>query len=230
LTLPDDFEPHLRRLDPDRWLSTRFVADAEARDDLILLYALDGELARIPTAVSEPLIGEIRFAWWREGLDEIAAGQPVRAHPLLQALAATQGRLPLAPLYDLIEARRRRLDPAPFANPDELLAWLDSTAGTVAAAAASRLVAAAPTPLTTAAARAWSLARLETPIRMQFTPEVLDGLRIQALAEARDAAHRLPSPAFPAVAHATLARTGARRPGDLEARLRVLAAVATGRV
>ncbi len=228
MSLPEDFEPHLRRRDPDRWLSSRFVADAKARADLVLLYALDGELARIPAAVSEPLIGEIRLAWWREGLDEIAAGGIVRAHPLLQALAATQGRLPLAPLYDLIEARRRRLDPEPFVTADDLLAWLDATAGTVAAAAATRLDPASSAALTAAAARAWSLARLETPVRMQFSPETLDGLRVEALAQARDTVHRLSSPAFPAVAHATLAR--GRRPGQLEARLRLLAAVAMGRV
>ena len=66
----DDLDSLIRRVDPDRWLSSRFVADAAARADVIALYAYDHELARAPRVASNPLLGEIRLAWWREMLDE----------------------------------------------------------------------------------------------------------------------------------------------------------------
>lgn len=229
LSLPPDFEAHLRRRDPDRWLSSRFVADPQARDDLVLLYAFDHELARIPALVTEPLIGEIRFAWWREGLDEIAAGGPVRAHPVLQALAETQGRLPSAPLQALLEARQRRLDASAVTTPDAVLAWLDETAGALASLAARRLDPEADPKTVTAAARAWGLARLDPGLRAVFEPAALEAFIRAELKRARREARRIPSIAFPAVAHATLARTK-DRPGPLTAQLRILAAVATGRL
>ena len=50
---------------------------------------------------------EIRLTWWREALDEIFAGQPVRSHPVVEALAQTIRRrdLPAAPFEAMIEAR-----------------------------------------------------------------------------------------------------------------------------
>ena len=42
----EDFDALVRRVDPDRWLATRFVADPVARADLLTLYAFDHELAR----------------------------------------------------------------------------------------------------------------------------------------------------------------------------------------
>ena len=50
------------------------------------LYALQVEIRRIPGVVSEPPLGEIRLQWWRDALDEIAAGGAVRAHPVVEAL------------------------------------------------------------------------------------------------------------------------------------------------
>ena len=86
----------MRRVDPDRWLSSRFIADPSARADVIALYAYDHELARAPRVASNPLLGEIRLTWWREALDEIyGENRPVRAHPGAQALA--RGRSPAAP-------------------------------------------------------------------------------------------------------------------------------------
>jgi len=55
-----DLEAAVRAADPDRWLSSRFVADARARADLIALYALEAELLAIPTRVTQPLLAEMR--------------------------------------------------------------------------------------------------------------------------------------------------------------------------
>src|SRR5215471_7113258 len=91
LTL-DDLDELVRRTDPDRWLSSRFIGAPGARADVIALYAYDHELARAPKVTSNALLGEIRLTWWREALDEIFAGKAVRRHPTAEALAAAVAR------------------------------------------------------------------------------------------------------------------------------------------
>src|SRR3954464_15291449 len=110
-----DLDEIVRRADPDRWLPSRFIAAPAARAGVIALYAYDTELARAPKVASNALLGEIRLTWWREALDEIFGGKPVRRHPTAQALAATVERhgLSRAPLETMIDARYRELDPAP---------------------------------------------------------------------------------------------------------------------
>ncbi|MDO8295786.1 MAG: squalene/phytoene synthase family protein [Caulobacter sp.] len=206
----------VRRVDPDRWLSSRFVADAAARADLIALYALDHELVRIPHIVSDPLMGEIRMTWWREGLEEIAARRPPRSHPVLRAIAA--GALPATALAALAEARLGDLDGA--RTGEAALAHADATEGLLMALAARRLSPAATADHVRQAARAVALAKTDAPAALT------------ALAAARAELATLPVAAFPAVAHVALAGRYARggSPGEIEKRLRVLLAVLTGRI
>ena len=86
------------------------------------------------------------------------------------------------------------------------------------------------------AARVWGLARLAREGRRGL-PRSLSGeaMRIavrDALAEAREQARRLPPRGFPAIAHLALAPAYAagRAPSELGKRMRLLAAVASGRV
>lgn len=210
--MADDLETTVRDHAPDRWLSSRFVADEAARADLMALYALDHELTRIPRVVTDPLMGEIRLTWWREGLEEIAEGRPVRPHPVLQAVAAS--RLPAVALAALAEARLGDLDEP--GTGEALLKHIDATEGLVMALAARRLSEAATADQVVQAARAHALAAVD--------PEASR----TALKLARAELRRLPVAAFPAVAHATLART--KNPGPLTKRTRVLMAVLTGRI
>src|SRR3954464_4673812 len=83
-----DLDEIVRRADPDRWLSSRFIAAPAARADVVAIYAYDHELARAPRVASNPLLGEIRLTWWREVLDEAFGGGHVRHHPPAQARAA----------------------------------------------------------------------------------------------------------------------------------------------
>src|SRR6185436_3767263 len=105
--MSDDLDDTVRRLDPDRWLSSRFITDERARADVVALYAYDHELARAPKVASNALLGEIRLTWWREMLDEAFEGRPVRAHPTAQALARAVDQRGLArpPLEAMIDAR-----------------------------------------------------------------------------------------------------------------------------
>ena len=42
----------------------------------------------IPTRVTQPTLAEMRYTWWSEHLDGVFAGTPRKGHPVLEALAA----------------------------------------------------------------------------------------------------------------------------------------------
>lgn len=115
---PDQWEAidaRVKRVDEDRWLSSRYAPQAERRK-LIALYAFAYELARVRTVVTEPTLGAIRFQWWRDALDEIAKGLAPRQHDVVRAVAEV--RLPREELIQLIdgyeasfEASDRSLEP-----------------------------------------------------------------------------------------------------------------------
>jgi phytoene synthase len=240
--LAEDLEETVRRADPDRWLASRFIADAQARADVIALYAFDHVLARVPAMVSEPLMGEIRLTWWREALDEIYAGGPVRSHPVALALAQAVRRrgLDRAPLDDLIEARLGDLDGQPFTAEAEALAYADMTAGALVEASVVTLGGAAGFAPARQAGCAYGLSLLahrraiggRTRLGDAVTPERVRTLVSEALGGVRDGVKTLPLPAFPAVAYACLARRYARgaHMTALEKQLRLVAATAFGAV
>lgn len=110
-----DLDAQVRAADLDRWLASRFVADAQARADLITLYAFEAELMSIPTRVTQPMLAEMRFAWWREQMDGVFTGVARKGHPVLEALTDLVGRhaLPRAPFDALIEAHIDRVHSQP---------------------------------------------------------------------------------------------------------------------
>jgi len=218
-----DLDALIRRVDPDRWISSRFIADPGKRADVIALYAFDHELARAPRVASNPLIGEIRLTWWREALDEIFEGRAVRRHPTAEALAAAVARQGLTrePLEDLVDARYRELDAAPIAG-EEALAWARGIGGGMAVLVASLLDPGGEAGAAREAGAAWALGR-----RLQTAPD-LASLLAATCDRGRREASRLSAGAFPAVAHAAL--VGHSGGGELTRRLRVTWAVARGRI
>lgn len=220
----------VRRVDPDRWLASRFVADAAQRADLVTLYAFDHELARVAVRVSNPMLGEIRLAWWSEALDEAYSGAAVRAHPTAQALADVIRRraLPRAPLDRMIEGRAGDLSAEPFDDEATLYAYLDAAWGGVTDAAVALLSPGATAPAE--AGRAWGLTRLRRapPFAPEATAARVKRLKSAAGREAR----ALPPAAFPALAHVALAEplAAGREPSEAERKLRLTWAVATGRL
>jgi phytoene synthase len=72
--------------DRDRYLSVLY-APAAARPALLALHGLDLELAQVVASTSEPMLGEIRLAWWRDALVALDTGA-VPAQPLLALIAA----------------------------------------------------------------------------------------------------------------------------------------------
>lgn len=75
----------VRGRDYARFLAIQ-LAPIATRPALYALTAFAGEMARIPSQVTEPLAGFMRFAWWSEALQEISASGAVRYHPVLEAL------------------------------------------------------------------------------------------------------------------------------------------------
>jgi len=225
----------VRRVDPDRWLASGFIADAAARADVIALYAYNYELARVAGGVSNALMGEIRLTWWREAMEELASGKPPRKHPTVEALAAS-GLDPLA-LAAMAEARFADLDEGSLAGEAEVLAYVDGTAGALAVLAARRLDASADPHAVKGAARAYGLAGLWRLKLVGRSRLPADWSRDEAAARvaaqlriARTEVRRLPVAAFAAVAPAALAGVYVRDriPGELEKKARLTWSVATG--
>lgn len=205
-----DLDATVRTADIDRWLASRFVADERARADLIALYAFEAELMAIPTRVTQPLLAEMRYAWWRDQMDGVFAHMPRVGHPVLEALTdvVTRHGLPRAPFDALIEAHIGRV----HGEAHDLEAFY---VGPMQAA----VQVLAGTGHDAAVAQAGRVRGLGQTGRF----DEARGLRRAA----NKALRGLPIAAFPAVAPAALLRADAPEPFK---RLRLTWAVATGRI
>jgi phytoene synthase len=219
----ENLEDMIRRVDPDRWLSSRFIGDAATRADVIAIYAFDHELARAPKVASNALLGEIRLTWWREALEEIYENRPVRAHPGVQALARAVEHhgLPRDVLETMIDARYRELDATPMSEA-ELLDWARDTGGLSAQLAAQVLDPATEARMALAGGSAWALGK-----RLPESPNLRPTF-LKVIHAARSASRALSVAAFPAIAHAALA--GRPSKSDFARRLRLTLAVARGKI
>jgi 15-cis-phytoene synthase len=247
----------IRRVDEDRWLSSRF-APKRARERLTALYALNYEIARTAETVTQEALGDMRLAWWAEAVAELYAGKGPRAHPALQAYAGARGEAEFsrARLDALISARGADLDAAPFASWAALESYVDASSGGLIALA---MGACAPIEaardeaqaLAREAGRAWGYAGLlraapiwrargrsfaprETALSPERLAEALDTRARDAFEKARELAPRSPSALFPAFGHVAFAPRYLRAPNApvplLERQLRLIAAAATGRL
>ena len=100
----------VRRGDRPRYYATLFAPPGK-RAGLYALYAFALEIARIPDAVTNAGLGEIRLQWWRDALAAIGGGEAAGGSPVVDALAASVRlhRLPVEPLIRLVDARGRDL-------------------------------------------------------------------------------------------------------------------------
>jgi phytoene synthase len=107
-----------RRVDPDRYLCALF-APASRREPLLALAVLGQELARVPHTVTQPMAGLIRYQWWRDAIDEAAAGRP-RAQPVVEGLAVglRPGWLRVDVLQALVDAHEAQLEAGGPAGPE----------------------------------------------------------------------------------------------------------------
>lgn len=213
--MDDNLDDLVRRADPDRWLSSRFIGDAQARADVVTLYAYDHELARAPRVASNAILGEIRLTWWREVLDEVFEGRAVRHHPTAQALGEMIRRrgLERGPLEALIDARYRELDPTPM-SAEEAETWARETGGLVAWIAAGIVDSKTDADAARIAGAAWALSKKAPASAL--------------LAQARARRAEIGVAGFPVIAHAAFAERAPK--SEFGRRLRILLAVARGRI
>ena len=97
------FRDELRSLDGDLFLCHLFTPE-HLRADMLTLYSIYADSARIPFIVSEPMLGAIRFQWWREVID----GKHLDTAPVSSFLNASN--LPRDLLHKLIDAREGLFD------------------------------------------------------------------------------------------------------------------------
>ncbi len=99
---------------------------------LFALYAFNYEIARVSETVREPMMGEIRLAWWRETVEGARVGKP-RVHDVAQALAAllAQFDLPQSLFDAMVEARGFDVLPDTFETVSALEEYGAATVGSL---------------------------------------------------------------------------------------------------
>lgn len=224
----------VRARDEDRWLAAGYAAAADARR-LVALYAFHCELRRIPAAVSEPALGEIRLQWQRDALARIRAGKSPGDHPVLEEMAAAglADAAHEADLETVLDAAARPLYGEGFNDLDDLIEWLRRADGTVDALSVKLLDGeTALAERAGAAGAVFALAR-EGP---GLAPNLQGAIARQGRSLWRDAATGLagaPAGVAPAVLHLALTRAYLKRGGarlfPVMKRLRLFAAMAAGR-
>lgn len=205
----------VERGDPDRF-RVAMAAPPTAREVLFPLYAFNLEIARVPWKTKEPMLAEMRLQWWRDAIEEAATGATPKAHEIAGPLGAllNAGRLAPGPLDALIEARRRDIEPEPFA-PEDLRPYLEGTAGNLLWCGAQAL--GEPETHRAATMQAGFATGLATwlqalPELMQHnrglcdaSPEAIRTLATDALAALREARRTRFGPGLPALRAASLA-------------------------
>lgn len=120
----------LRQVDPDRCRAAVF-ADESLREKLLVLYGFHYELAKIPEWVSEPMVGAIRYQWWRDAVEEVFSGGAVRSHEISTPLADVfrAGEISRYEVDQLINARERDIEREAFTSLEEAVSYAGETSG-----------------------------------------------------------------------------------------------------
>ncbi|WP_300545469.1 squalene/phytoene synthase family protein [Maricaulis sp.] len=156
----NDFDTLLRSADPDRRLAALF-APPDVRQRLFALYAFNQEIGKIAEATSEGMIGEMKLTWWREAVADLYLSEPkIRRHAVTEGLAGLTDRLAEPDLTALIAARYDDIGARPFASLDDVLAYVDATAGQLMQLALTLCEAELDADVVRAAGRAWGLTGL----------------------------------------------------------------------
>ena len=202
---------NLKAVDPDRYRSALF-ADKASRDRLMTLYAFHAELAKVPELVSEPMLGEIRYQWWRDCVEEIYGGSAVRKHEVATPLSTMlrESEMPRFWVDRLIDGRARDLDPQPFGDIAAAKAYCAQTSG-VLMQMAVHLLGGAANDAVARAGEAWGLTGIARSWKY-YTNGMVSEIAFDDVCTAAKESHSqaqvglssLPTAAFPAVAYAAL--------------------------
>lgn len=125
--------------DPERFAAA-MASPVAARRALFPLYAFNVEVSRAPWVTQEPMIAEMRLQWWRDALEEIGAGKPVRRHEVVTPLSKILTPHDVAVLDRLVAARRWDIYKDAFEDVAHFESYLNETAGGVMRTAVNLLV------------------------------------------------------------------------------------------
>lgn len=209
--LHEEVQIRTKKADPDR-VRAAYFAEADARQRLMLLYAFHLELAKVPELVSEPMIGQIRYQWWREAISEIYETDDVRKHEITTPLRRLllDYDVPRFWLDQLIDGRERDTDPRPFETLSEAQEYCANTSG-VLMKIAVKLFGIDPEESVADAGTAWGLTGLARAYPY-YHQSMLSALSFEAVCKAaaekyksaRNSIDTLETEAFPAVAYTSL--------------------------
>lgn len=123
----------LEKGDPERFAAV-MASPVAARRVLFPLYAFNVEVTRAPWVTQEPMIAEMRLQWWRDALEEIANGGPVRRHEVVTPLSGILTPESAMRLDLLVAARRWDIYKDPFEDEAHFETYLrDTTASLMVA-------------------------------------------------------------------------------------------------
>lgn len=121
------------RGEPDRYLAAT-LAPRTIRGPLAAIAAFAAEIGRIPSSVSEPMLGSVRLQWWRDALAKACqSGGQRTGHPVADAFAATAVRYGIDAgwIEAVLEAREFDLSGGLQSDDRGWQAYLDATEGHV---------------------------------------------------------------------------------------------------
>ena len=118
----------VRKYDNDHFLAGLFTP-ADRREATFALYAFNLEIAKTREVVSEPILGQMRLQFWRDGIEAVYEDGPVPRHEVMEPLAQAARGLGLSrALFDkLIDAREADLDDTPPADLTCLVNYAEVT-------------------------------------------------------------------------------------------------------
>ena len=143
-------------LDPDRTLALAYVP-ARHRPAVEALWRLDAALASVLSTGKEPLISQIRLAWWREALEKLDS-ESAPSEPVLRALAAhvVPAGVTGAELSAMEAGWAMLLSAEPLSEAD-LALYASARGGLLFRYTARLLGEPAPSPAVEAGGAAWAL-------------------------------------------------------------------------
>lgn len=130
-------------------------APARARSATLALFALDTRLAGLVRGLREPMLGQLRLAWWRDQLGK-PVEQRAQGDPVLAALATWRDP---AGLVSLVDGWEVLTDPAPL-DPTRVAEFVAGRASAGAGLAQELDLAGQQIETARRAARGWALADL----------------------------------------------------------------------
>jgi phytoene synthase len=127
----DDAMTLIEQVVPDLQVASFFVP-AERRAAVLAIFGFEAELSHIALQVAEPMVAQIRYAWWRDQVDAVFAGRDVHA-PAVKAIVpvvAAHG-LPRALFDELVDGHAHDCEDAPFPDITFIEEYAVSTSGSV---------------------------------------------------------------------------------------------------